>query len=183
MIADVNIQGYIKMYKMAFFAAFCGVATIWYFEIMARFGLDMQFKSLLLGSLLGISAASNSSFVTGGLYVSNASSVCSSLATKISNPNVTINFIDYVPAGTNLTFDNSGNLSSCAQTNLVASNDLCRIAMKVETSNISEITLETWLPSNWTGRFLSTGNGGLGGCIQYTDINYAAGLGFAAVGE
>ncbi|KAG7108822.1 feruloyl esterase B-1 like protein [Verticillium longisporum] len=42
--------------------------------------------------------------------------------------------------------------------------------------------METWLPLNWSGRFLSTGNGGLGGCIQYEDIQYAASLGFATVG-
>ncbi|KAG7136369.1 feruloyl esterase B-2 like protein [Verticillium longisporum] len=42
--------------------------------------------------------------------------------------------------------------------------------------------METWLPLDWSGRFLSTGNGGLGGCIQYEDIQYAASLGFATVG-
>ncbi|EXJ88746.1 feruloyl esterase [Capronia coronata CBS 617.96] len=42
--------------------------------------------------------------------------------------------------------------------------------------------MEIWLPEDWSGRFLSTGNGGLGGCIQYEDIEYAASLGFAAVG-
>jgi hypothetical protein len=42
--------------------------------------------------------------------------------------------------------------------------------------------METWLPQNWSGRFLSVGNGGLGGCIQYEDIEYGASLGFATVG-
>jgi feruloyl esterase len=42
--------------------------------------------------------------------------------------------------------------------------------------------MEVWLPQNWTGRFLSTGNGGLGGCIQYEDLDYATSLGFASVG-
>jgi feruloyl esterase len=54
--------------------------------------------------------------------------------------------------------------------------------MHVDTSNASGIVLEAWLPSNWSGRFLSTGNGGLAGCIQYYDLAYTAGLGFAAVG-
>ncbi|KAK5160210.1 hypothetical protein LTR04_004764 [Oleoguttula sp. CCFEE 6159] len=54
--------------------------------------------------------------------------------------------------------------------------------MKVATSNRSEITLEAWLPTNWTGRFLSIGNGGVSGCIQYEDLAYTAGLGFATVG-
>ncbi|KAA8644512.1 hypothetical protein EYZ11_004598 [Aspergillus tanneri] len=42
--------------------------------------------------------------------------------------------------------------------------------------------MEAWFPRNYTGRFLSTGNGGLGGCIQYYDVAYASGLGFATVG-
>jgi feruloyl esterase len=44
------------------------------------------------------------------------------------------------------------------------------------------MVLEAWLPQNWTGRFLSTGNGGLSGCVQYFDLAYTAGLGFASVG-
>ena len=54
--------------------------------------------------------------------------------------------------------------------------------MNVTTSNASHIILEAWLPSSWSGRFLSTGNGGLAGCIQYGDIAYANSYGFAAVG-
>ncbi|GAW07762.1 feruloyl esterase b precursor [Lentinula edodes] len=42
--------------------------------------------------------------------------------------------------------------------------------------------MEIWLPRNWTGRFLSTGNGGLSGCIQYEDMAYASALGIATVG-
>lgn len=60
---------------------------------------------------------------------------------------------------------------------------MCRVAMYVTTSYRSGITLEAWLPTNWTGRFLSTGNGGVSGCIQYADLAYTAGLGFATVGK
>lgn len=41
--------------------------------------------------------------------------------------------------------------------------------------------MEAWLPQNWTGRFLSGGNGGLNGCIDYVTLGYGAGLGFATV--
>lgn len=60
--------------------------------------------------------------------------------------------------------------------------DFCRIALNIATSKSSGITLEAWLPSNWSGRFLSVGNGGLNGCISYGDIAYATSFGFAAVG-
>lgn len=44
-------------------------------------------------------------------------------------------------------------------------------------------TVEVWLPTKeaWTGRFLSTGNGGISGCIQYYDLAYTTALGFSAV--
>ncbi|OKP11909.1 hypothetical protein PENSUB_2579 [Penicillium subrubescens] len=60
--------------------------------------------------------------------------------------------------------------------------EFCRIELNVTTSQKSQIFMEAWLPSNYSGRFLSTGNGGLGGCIQYSDMVYAAQYGFATVG-
>jgi feruloyl esterase len=42
--------------------------------------------------------------------------------------------------------------------------NLCRLGLTVATSNESEVILETWLPEEWNGRFLSAGNGGLAGC-------------------
>jgi len=41
--------------------------------------------------------------------------------------------------------------------------------------------MEAWLPSNWAGRFLSGGNGGLNGCVNYADLAYSSSLGFSAV--
>ncbi|KIN02684.1 hypothetical protein OIDMADRAFT_40566 [Oidiodendron maius Zn] len=107
---------------------------------------------------------------------------CRKLGATLKIPNVTVNFANYLPAGTNITLTQAYNLSSCGYTSQVVSNDLCRLAMYVATSYRSGITLEAWLPTNWTGRFLSTGNGGLSGCIQYPDLAYTAGLGFATVG-
>lgn len=42
--------------------------------------------------------------------------------------------------------------------------------------------MEAWLPSNWTGRFIAHGNGGLNGCIDFSDLAYTSQLGFAAIG-
>lgn len=42
--------------------------------------------------------------------------------------------------------------------------EFCRVSLNVTTSSTSQIYMEAWLPGNYTGRFLSTGNGGLGGC-------------------
>ena len=40
---------------------------------------------------------------------------------------------------------------------------LCRVQFLVNTSSLSAITAEVWLPTNWNNRFLALGNGGLGG--------------------
>ncbi|KAB8074529.1 putative feruloyl esterase B-2 [Aspergillus leporis] len=105
---------------------------------------------------------------------------CANFADKIDLPNVRVNFINYVPGGTNLSL--TDNPTSCGAASQSVSEDVCRVAMAVATSNRSEITLEAWFPRNYSGRFLSTGNGGLSGCIQYYDLAYASGLGFATVG-
>ncbi|KAL3470756.1 putative feruloyl esterase B [Aspergillus californicus] len=104
---------------------------------------------------------------------------CESFADEIDLPHVNVNFANYVAGGANLSL--TGGDPTCS-TSQVVSADMCRIAMAVATSNSSEITLEAWLPRDYSGRFLSTGNGGLGGCIQYYDLAYTAGLGFASVG-
>ncbi|KAJ4474975.1 Tannase/feruloyl esterase [Lentinula aciculospora] len=109
-------------------------------------------------------------------------SACGRIASQAASiANATIFFADLVPAGTNLTFPDQD--PSCASTTSfqVVLADMCRVSLNVSTSDRSGITMETWLPRNWTGRFLSTGNGGLDGCIQYVDIAYTTALGFASV--
>ncbi|KAH7349062.1 Tannase/feruloyl esterase [Pyrenochaeta sp. MPI-SDFR-AT-0127] len=105
---------------------------------------------------------------------------CSSVAGKLRIPNSSISFANYVTAGTTLQFP--GNDPTCTRTSQAVSADICRIGLNITTSASSGLRMEAWLPRNWTGRFLSVGNGGLGGCIQYEDIEYATSLGFAAVG-
>ncbi|KAJ3769225.1 Tannase/feruloyl esterase [Lentinula raphanica] len=101
---------------------------------------------------------------------------CDNLASQVANSvaNTTVFFAEIVPAGTNLTFSD--------QDSSFVFVDICRVALNVSTSTESGISMEAWLPKNWTGRFLSTGNGGLGGCIQYVDMAYTTALGFATVG-
>jgi len=114
--------------------------------------------------------------------VPNPEHACASIAHAFHYENVKVNFAEYVPANTNLSLPNSGAVATCQTPYQEVPVDICRVAMFVKTSATSNITLEAWLPTNWTGRFLSTGNGGLDGCIQYVDIAYANSFGFAAVG-
>ncbi|CRG84502.1 feruloyl esterase, putative [Talaromyces islandicus] len=105
---------------------------------------------------------------------------CLGFGDRIDLPHVTVNFASYVPGGTNLSL--ADNPPSCGESSQQILTDTCRVAMAVTTSNRSQITLEAWFPRNYTGRFLSTGNGGISGCIQYYDLAYTASLGFATVG-
>uniref|UniRef100_A0A093V979 Carboxylic ester hydrolase n=1 Tax=Talaromyces marneffei PM1 TaxID=1077442 RepID=A0A093V979_TALMA len=89
---------------------------------------------------------------------------CEAFGSKINGHNkhdfqndVTLHSVTYIPPGGN-------------------------ISMATTPDFQSQIYMEAWLPGNYTGRFLSTGNGGLGGCVQYADMLYAAQFGFATVG-
>ncbi|KAK0253643.1 hypothetical protein B0A54_14323 [Friedmanniomyces endolithicus] len=135
----------------------------------------MRLHALPLSALCASIASAQTSY-------HNPSSACSSIASSFHYPDVTVNFAHYLPAGTNISLDQTGVLASCGRPSQVVSVDICRVAMFVKTSAVSNITLEAWLPTNWTGRFLSTGNGGLSGCIQYEDVAYGADFGFATVG-
>jgi hypothetical protein len=70
--------------------------------------------------------------------------------------------VDFVAAGTNLTF--YGTNTTCDHVAITLPTDLCRVALSVPTSTRSGVDVELWFPSNWTGRFLQTGNGGIDGC-------------------
>ncbi|TRM63606.1 Tannase/feruloyl esterase [Schizophyllum amplum] len=107
-------------------------------------------------------------------------SSCASFLNQINMENVTTYATDFVAAGTNITLEQA---PSCSDPpSQLVSTDLCRIRMNVTTSERSELRMEAWFPQNYTGRFLSTGNGGIGGCIQYSDLAYTSSLGFATVG-
>jgi feruloyl esterase len=95
--------------------------------------------------------------------------------------NSAVNIHEFVTAGTTLQFPDSD--PSCGTSNQTVSVDICRIALNISTSDRSGVIFEGWLPRNWSGRFLATGNGGIDGCIKYDDINYGNKHGFSAVGS
>ncbi|KAJ4364946.1 hypothetical protein N0V83_008562 [Neocucurbitaria cava] len=90
------------------------------------------------------------------------------------------NVLQFVTAGTTLTFPD--NDATCNRANQAVTTDLCRVALSIETSEISNIIFEAWFPENWSGRFLATDNGGIDGCIKFEDLSYGAAHGFATVG-
>ncbi|KAI1860242.1 uncharacterized protein JN550_011620 [Neoarthrinium moseri] len=125
---------------------------------------------LLFAALAQAAAISDHSFEAQCLSFRPEASVLNSTRTQLQ----------FVAAGTNLTFPD--NDPTCNRNSQVVGTDLCRIALSIPTSSRSSITLELWLPETWTGRTLATGNGGIDGCIKYEDIAYGSTNGFATVG-
>lgn len=118
--------------------------------------------------------------ISGAVLNDTFESRCGLLSGSLNLTGTVASSSQFVAAGTTLEFPSSD--PSCGRPAQTVSVDLCRVAMVISTSSQSSIKMEAWLPKDWSGRFLSTGNGGLGGCIQYEDVEYAASLGFAAVG-
>lgn len=151
-----------------------------------RLSSQHAFVTMLLFSILtgaiALLASTHTSHAAAAAAASTFEQACSALAAALNIPNATVWFTEHVPANTNLTFPQ--NNITCGRQSQVspASGSICRIALYVATSPRSGISMEAWLPSNWTGRYLSTGNGGISGCIQYEDIAYGSSLGFATIG-
>lgn len=120
------------------------------------------------------------STVAAANETSNFEQSCTGLKESFQSDNVTPLYSELVPAGTDLFIPDLD--PSCQNTTSVPA-DVCRLGLDVTTSDRSNIIMEVWLPQDWSGRFLSTGNGGINGCISYGDMAYATSLGFAATGS
>lgn len=90
---------------------------------------------------------------------------CESFKAKIKVPNANVHSVTYVPAGVNISLADNPSVCGGDEDPITSTFAFCRIALNVTTSSKSQIFMEAWLPSNYSGRFLSTGNGGLGGCM------------------
>lgn len=136
---------------------------------------QQYFGSLSKGMALATSLAAK---VVYGQNSSDFTTQCTSFADALAGtiPNATVQSTVPVTAGTNLTFELD---PTCNRASQVVNSDVCRVSLFVRTSDRSNVSMEVWLPPTeaWGGRFLSTGNGGLGGCIQYEDLAYTTELG------
>ncbi|KAH8892282.1 tannase and feruloyl esterase [Thozetella sp. PMI_491] len=133
----------------------------------------MKLSSLRFASLL---------LPLGHLAFACESEQCGDLVQTLAHrlPNTTVRSAEYIKAGANLFAPATH--STCTEFNSTMPFNFCRVRMQTRTGPDSAVDFETWLPSNWTGRFLAVGNGGLGGCIAYSDMAYGGQRGFAVVG-
>lgn len=121
----------------------------------------MKFEQSALTALLSASLAYASppapqpSSCSTDITPNDFNSTCASIASNLEVENGVVYFSQFVAAGTNLSL--SDNNATCAQAFQLVTADICRISLYVSTSDHSGFNMEAWLPSNWTGRYLSTG--------------------------
>lgn len=118
----------------------------------------MRPESSLLGIALWSSLAATRSIRTTTAFEDK----CLQFRPEGSVRNATRTELQFVKAGTRVVL--ADNNPTCNTDGQAVTADLCRVAMSIPTSNRSSITYEMWLPETWSGRFLATGNGGIGGC-------------------
>lgn len=107
---------------------------------------------------------------------------CSTIASSLSISNATIISVSYRSLGSAISLP--GTVESCGGPDLHANitANLCRFVIDATTSASSSVHIEAWLPDDWNGRFMATGNGGEGGCVDYATMQNGAQLRFATFG-
>lgn len=81
--------------------------------------------------------------------------------------NATVTNHAFVAAGTNISLP--GGDASCGLYSQVVQVALCRVSLNISTTDRSGVVAEIWMPEEWNGRLVTTGNGGLGGC-KFTNV-------------
>jgi feruloyl esterase len=104
-----------------------------------------------------------------------AATTCESLA-RLTIQNTTVTMAQQVAAGAFIQGKQSNAFSQLPA--------FCRVAATIRPVADSEIKIEVWMPSSgWNGKFRGTGNGGLGGSINYSGIAAAMRGGYAVAGN
>ncbi|EPS39346.1 hypothetical protein H072_6843 [Dactylellina haptotyla CBS 200.50] len=141
-------------------------------------------KSTRLYTLFG-SIASLPSLTAATNIPAGFSARCASLAQNFHpNHQTTVLAAELLLKGSN--FTNPSPRPECIIANPILLVNVCRLRVNVSTSSTSSVIFEAWMPTDWERkgkRFVMTGNGGLGGCIAFDDLNYLSYLGFATLGH
>jgi feruloyl esterase len=61
----------------------------------------------------------------------------------------------------------SGEFAASSAQKIVGLPAFCRVVARLTPTPSSDIEVEIWLPDHWNGKLLGTGNGGMGGAIDY----------------
>ncbi|KAI0890766.1 feruloyl esterase-like protein B [Annulohypoxylon maeteangense] len=86
--------------------------------------------------------------------------------------------VEYVSAGSTFGEPLTDLMYPISPTNLP---ELCAVIISVASSSVSAYRFGIFLPAEWNGRFLTVGNGGFGGGINWLDMGAGVRYGFAVV--
>jgi feruloyl esterase len=138
-------------------------------------------SSLLLSTLLLFHVTLGTP--VGSTFESKCTALIDNLPTFPNLP-ATVNIAKFLPANSTIDHTAEGLNATCAaypsRLALPIPVNICRLQLKVATSEASSTVVEVWLPETWSGRFLSVGNGGFAGCIEYQDLINGVSYGFAS---
>jgi feruloyl esterase len=130
-------------------------------------------------------ALANASVSSNITSAATCASLCSSL-TFSSEYTVTPYTCEAYEAGTNVTITGGQATAACG-TEITVELGICRVTLGITTSGSSATYAEVWLPNDnttaWNGRTMSVGNGGLNGCVDYDQLQYLTGFGYAGIGD
>lgn len=112
-------------------------------------------------------------------------SLCSSLSFSSDLVVSPISCVAYA-ANSAITIE-GGQASARCGTTITPQVDICRVTLTISNSAYTETYAEVWLPegdaSAWNGRTMNVDNGGLNGCVAYSQLQYVTSMGFAGVGD
>ena len=97
---------------------------------------------------------------------------CEALGQGVEMPSyngTSVTIAQYLPKNTTIDQFTEGTNATCTFPNPTTRVNLCRVALRIPTSNASEVYMEAWLPEQWNSRFLAVGTGGLAGCELFWD--------------
>jgi hypothetical protein len=131
----------------------------------------MKFRDVALAStaLLLCLAANNTSLAAS----------CESLV-SLSLDHATVTAATSVPAGTFTPPTLPGATTPAAPIPKLPA--FCRVQITSSPTSDSSIGIEVWLPANWNGKYLQSGNGGFAGNVPYTSLATGIQRGYAAAG-
>lgn len=84
--------------------------------------------------------------------------------------NAKIELIEHLVQGSSATFPYRHQTCGGPGSSSKLAQDVCRVALRIDTSDRSVIHFEAWLPKDYSGRVLASGNGGLNGCREFRTL-------------
>lgn len=125
-------------------------------------GSIVLFK-MYMAHLLSLSSLIN--WTEAGISEEDFRSKC--LKFEPRHGNAKIELIEHYPKGSRVALPYRHSTCGGPGNSAILSQDVCRVALRIDTSGRSGIHFEAWFPAMYSGRVLATGNGGLNGC-KYT---------------